>query len=256
LRKDAGRVRASFPIGRPLDASLDGYRSDLLFSITTVMCAVLFLLMSGIILWACIAYRQGIHRAHYEQGVGRRALLLTATITAIIFFGVDGVLLFDSYLDLDLAFWNFPSGAARPLDIEIYAQQWAWNIRYAGPDGRFNTADDVVTLDELHIPVGRPVVVKLRSKDVVHSFYLPNFRIKQDAIPGRETKLWFQAKRAGRYEIACAQHCGASHYKMRGLVTAEAPAEFEAWLRTRSSEDARRFDEADRDAHWGWPWGT
>jgi cytochrome c oxidase subunit 2 len=245
----------SFPaLTRPPDASLNGYRSDLLFSITTTMCAVLFLIMCAILIFACLAHRHGRHQAHYEHGVGRRALLLTAAISAVIFFGVDGVLLVDSYVDLDRAFWSFPSPAAQPLYIEVYAQQWAWNIRYAGPDGRFNTPDDVVTLDDMHIPVDRPVVVRLRSKDVVHSFYLPNFRIKQDAIPGSETKIWFQAKTVGQYEVGCAQHCGASHYKMRGLVTVESATDFDAWLQARSREDARRYDAADSDAHWGWPW--
>ena len=75
-----------------------------------------------------------------------------------------------------------------------------------------------MTLNELDVPVGRPIYLKLRSRDVVHSLYLPNFRTKIDAIPGMTTRLWFQATEAGRYEIACAQHCGVNHYKMRGLL--------------------------------------
>jgi len=239
---------------RPLDATADGFRSDALFSITTTMVSVLFVIMCGILLWAVVMHREGRHRAHYEAGIGRRHLLFTGVITAILFFGVDGTLLVDSYLDLDRALWKFPSADQHPLEVEVWSQQWAWNMRYAGPDGRFGTPDDVVTLNDLHVPLDRPVVIHLKSKDVVHSFYLPNFRVKQDALPGAETRLWFQAKLAGVYEIGCAQHCGVNHYKMRGLLTAEPADAFDAWMRAAAAEAARRYDPDDADAHWGWPW--
>jgi cytochrome c oxidase subunit 2 len=199
-------------------------------------------------------HRDGRHAASYERGIGNRHLAFTALITAVIFFGVDGTLLVDSYLDLDQVLWKFPSAEDHPLQIEILAQQWSWNIRYAGPDGEFNTPDDVVTLDELHVPIGRPVVVHMKSKDVVHSFYLPNFRVKQDVLPGAETRAWFAAKVPGRYELGCAQHCGVNHYKMRGIVTVESIDAFAAWLRAQSDVAGKRYDEDDVDAHWGWPW--
>ncbi len=239
---------------RPPDASLDGFRNDALFSITTVMVTVLFVIMCGILLWAVVFHRDGRHRARYEQGIGNRHLVFTGLITAVIFFGVDGTLLVDSYLDLDQALWRFPRAEEHPLTVEVWAQQWAWNVRYAGRDGQFGTPDDVVTLGELHVPLDRPVVVHLRSKDVVHSFYLPNFRVKQDALPGAETRLWFAASRAGVYEIGCAQHCGASHYKMRGWLTVEGAAQFDAWLSAQSARASRAWDPDDADAHWGWPW--
>jgi cytochrome c oxidase subunit 2 len=239
---------------RPLDASLDGYRNDALFNITTIMVAVLFVIMCGILVWACVMHREGRNRAHYEHGIGRRHLLFTGVITAIIFFGVDGTLLVDSYLDLDQSLWKFPPPSAHPLEVEVWAQQWAWNIRYAGPDGKFGTPDDIVMLDEIHVPVGRPVVLHMKSKDVVHSFYLPNFRVKQDVLPSAETRLWFAAKRTGVFEIGCAQHCGVSHYKMRGLLTVEPTEAFDAWLAAAAAEAARKYDEDDVEAHWGWPW--
>ncbi|HEY2748798.1 MAG TPA: cytochrome c oxidase subunit II [Polyangia bacterium] len=239
---------------RPLDASLDGFRNDALFNVTTLMVSVLFVIVTGILLWSVVMHRQGRHRAQYEHGIGRRQLLFTAVITAVIFAGVDGTLLVDSYLDLDQVLWKFPRAEEHPLEIEVWAQQWSWNVRYAGQDGQFGTADDVVLLDELHVPVGRPVVVHLKSKDVVHSFYLPNFRVKQDVIPGAETRAWFVGKLPGRYELGCAQLCGVSHYKMRGWVTVESAEAFQAWLRAQSDVAQKRFDPADTDAHWGWPW--
>jgi cytochrome c oxidase subunit II len=239
---------------RPLDASLDGFRNDALFHVTALMAMVLFVVVSGILLWSIVMHREGRHAARYEHGIGRRHLAFTAVITAVIFFGVDGTLLVDSYLDLDQVIWKFPGADAHPLEIEVWAQQWAWNVRYAGPDGRFGTPDDVVTLDELHVPVGRPVVVHLKSKDVVHSFYLPNFRVKQDVLPGAETRVWFAARRPGRYELGCAQLCGASHYLMRGAVTVESAAAFDGWMRAAAEVATRAYDEDDLDAHWGWPW--
>jgi cytochrome c oxidase subunit 2 len=167
---------------------------------------------------------------------------------------VDGVLLYNSYVDLHEVFWNFPTAADHPLTVEVMAQQWAWNFRYPGPDGKFNTADDIVTFNDLHIPVGKPVYVRIQSKDVVHSFYLPNFRIKQDAFPGTTTRMWFQAVQPGQFEIACAQHCGANHYKMEGSITVDTPERYAAWEKAQVAESERRYDPGDVDAHWGWEW--
>jgi cytochrome c oxidase subunit 2 len=239
---------------RPLDASFDGFRNDALFNITTLMVSVLFVIVTGILVWAIVMHREGRNAARYEHGIGRRHLAFTALITAVIFFGVDGTLLVDSYLDLDQVLWKFPRADEHPLEIEVWAQQWAWNVRYAGADGRFGTPDDIVTLNDLHVPVGRPVVIHLRSKDVVHSFWAPSFRIKQDAVPGIETRVWFNAKRPGQYEVGCAQHCGVSHYKMRGLITVESVDAFDAWSRAQSELAKQKYDDDDSDAHWGWPW--
>jgi cytochrome c oxidase subunit 2 len=239
---------------RPLDASLEGFRNDALFNITTVMVAVLFVIMTGILVWAVVMHRAGRQRAHYEHGVGQRHLFRIGLITAIIFLGVDGTLLLDSYVDLDRSLWHFPTEADHPLQIEVWAQQWAWNIRYAGPDGKFGTPDDVVTLNDVHVPVGRSVIVHMKSKDVVHSFYLPNFRVKQDVVPGAVTRLWFGAKRQGQFEIGCAQHCGVNHYKMRALLTVESADAFDAWMRAAAALAAQKYDPEDTDAHWGWAW--
>jgi cytochrome c oxidase subunit 2 len=242
------------PLGRPVDASLDGFRGDALFYVTTVMVGVLFLIMCSILLWACLRHKQGRYQARYETGVGLRPLVGTALITALIAIFVDGTLFVDSYIELDRALWRFPTAASHPLEIEVYAQQWSWNVRYPGPDAVFGTPDDLVLLDELHVPLDRPVVIKMKSKDVVHSFYLPNFRVKQDILPGVITRLWFQAKKPGVYELGCAQHCGVSHYRMRGLVTVEPPAAFDAWVSAAAADSARRYDATDAEAHWGWPW--
>lgn len=122
---------------------------------------------------------------------------------------------------------RMPEGA---MPIGVEAEQFAWNIHYPGPDGQLFTADDIVTLNQMHIPVGKPVVVSLRSKDVIHSFFLPEFRVKQDAVPGMTTRIWFDGKTAGHWEIACAELCGLGHYRMKGYLTVETQEEFDKWL--------------------------
>ena len=240
--------------GRPIDVSLDGHRSDWLFDVTTISVTVLFVIMVAIILIATTMHRDKPGReAHYDHGIGRSHLLLTAAISSVIFFGVDGVLLASSFTSLHEGFWKFPA-SNQAVDIEVEAQQWGWNIRYPGPDGKFNTPDDVIRFNEMAIPVNKPVLVKLKSKDVIHSFYLPNFRTKQDAVPGQITKLWFEAVQTGSFEIGCAQHCGVNHYKMKGQLNVLSPEEFQVWLGQASADSMRRYDANDTEAHWGWDW--
>lgn len=100
---------------------------------------------------------------------------------------------------------------------------------YRGATGRATTADDVTTLGELVVPAGRPVIVQLSSKDVIHSFGVPVMRVKQDAIPGMTIPVWFTPTRAGEYEIVCSQLCGLGHYKMRGVLRVVEPAEYQRW---------------------------
>jgi cytochrome c oxidase subunit 2 len=130
---------------------------------------------------------------------------------------------------------SMPAGA---MPVGIEAEQFAWNIHYPGPDGHLFTADDIVTLNQLHIPVGRPIVVTLRSKDVIHSFFLPEFRVKQDAVPGMSTRIWFDGNTVGHWEIACAELCGLGHYRMKGFITVEPQEEFDKWLTEQAAQPA------------------
>jgi cytochrome c oxidase subunit 2 len=169
---------------------------------------------------------------------------------------IDGTLFTRTELDLHRFLWNFDAAEASPkvLRVEVNAHQWSWDVRYAGPDGKFGTPDDVVATDELRIPVGSPVVVQLTAADVIHSFYLPHFRVKQDAVPGSVGRLLFEAKVPGEYEIGCAQHCGANHYKMRGVLTVLPRGDWERWMATAAADAARAWDPDDAEGHWGWPW--
>jgi cytochrome c oxidase subunit 2 len=244
----------SFP-RRPLDVSLDGFRSDVNFDFITAAIAILFSVIVLVLLWVVLFRRARPGRtALYERGMARRHLVLIGALAALFFFGIDGVVLYRGYADLQEGFFKFPTAAERPIEVEVIGQQWSFQFRLPGADGLFNTPDDLLTLDELHVPVGRPIALKMRAKDVIHSLYLPNFRIKQDLIPGTTTRMWFQATQMGTYEFGCAQFCGVSHYKMHGTLQVESPEGFARWLAVEGSAARDRYDPEDREAHWGWTW--
>jgi cytochrome c oxidase subunit 2 len=192
--------------------------------------------------------------AHYTHGERRRDHVLSLVVALAMFLGIDAVLAGRSLGHLETRFWSWPDADPQAVRVEVTARQWAWAFRLARPDGRFGTRDDVVTHNELRVPVGRPIYLKLHSRDVVHSLYLPAFRTKIDAVPGSTTRLWFQAREAGRYEIGCAQHCGVSHYRMRGELVVLPEAEFRAFV-TRAAEDGRlRYDASPDQAQDAWEW--
>ncbi len=141
--------------------------------------------------------------------------------------------------------------AAGALEVRIVAEQFAWNVQYPGADGVFGRTDirlmssdnplgldltdpaardDVMTINDFAMPVDRPVLVHLTSKDVIHSLGLPQMRVKQDAVPGIVYDLWFTPTRLGAWEIACSQLCGLGHYRMRGFYSVRTPEAFTAWL--------------------------
>ena len=146
------------------------------------------------------------------------------------------------------------------FEVHIIAEQFTWNIHYPGADGIFGrrdihlidlstnpigldetdpaAADDLVMINELHLPVDRDVVINLSSKDVIHSFGVPQFRIKQDVIPGLVIPIWFRPTLEGEFEIACAQLCGISHYRMRGFVTVESQTRVTDWIQQMIDEGA------------------
>lgn len=145
----------------------------------------------------------------------------------------------------------YSSPPKNAIVVEVVAQQFAWNFRLAGKDGKFgirkphliksdnpigidktdeNAKDDIISQDELYLPINEPVVLKITSIDVIHSFFLPNFRVKQDAVPGMISQVWFTPTKLGKYELMCAELCGLNHYSMRGSVFVVERKKFEQWL--------------------------
>ena len=240
--------------GLPHDASLDGFRIDRLIALGAAVQIPLLIVLALWLLGAALVW--GRRRVAAGASVGHRLPIALSLLALSLLAAEDAVSWVESNRDLDLHFWNFGAAEADPrtIRIEVDAHQWAWLVRYAGPDGKFNSADDAVTLDDLRIPVGTPILIELTSTDVIHDFYLPNFRLKQDAIPGRVTRMTFTARETGEYEIACSQHCGVNHYKMRGILTVLEPAAYRAWLAGASTASSELYDPEDTGAHWGWAW--
>ena len=231
----------------PADISTTGQEVDRLFWLALGLTGTAFLLVVAILGVCLVRFRaRPGFQARYTHGDGLLARCLTIGFAVFIFFAIDVNLAFHDHLAWEKA-WGSPPDSAQALRMEIMPEQFVWNIRYAGPDGIFRTADDVTTVNQLYIPMGQPVVVQLSSKDVIHSFFLPNFRIKMDAVPGLVTSLYFQATKPGTYDIACAEHCGFGHYRMRGFLTVEPKEEFETWLKTQAKEGPP-------DLSWGWDW--
>lgn len=119
--------------------------------------------------------------------------------------------------------------AATSLVIDVKPRQFQWDITYTGADGQFGTPDDITTINQLHVPVNKDVVIRMTAQDVIHSFFVPEFRVKQDAVPGMVTQLWFNVPKPGSFEIACAELCGLGHYRMRGYLTVYDQAGYDAW---------------------------
>jgi cytochrome c oxidase subunit II len=137
-------------------------------------------------------------------------------------------------------YFAFAVAPADAVEIYVTGRQWMWKVQH--PDGQreavgyFAQEDPSVATEgsEMHVPVGQPVKIILTSEDVIHSFFIPDFRVKQDALPGRYTSLWFQATKPGRYRLFCAEYCGANHSRMAGWIVAMEPAEFQQWLSSRA----------------------
>lgn len=119
--------------------------------------------------------------------------------------------------------------------VRVIGQQWAWSFQQAGPDGVMDTADDIRSVGELHVKINTTYHFELMSRDVVHSFAVPAFRLKQDALPGRVITGWFRPNRLGTYDIQCTQMCGLGHALMAGRIIVETPQDHAAWLMRNSN---------------------
>ncbi len=231
----------------PESASVHGIEIDRVFLITLIISGFLFILLQGVL--GYLTFRFGQSRG------GRAAYWIRpklekrfALIAGIIIFGVD-VTIFALGESNWFEAWG-PAPPGTPV-IEVMGEQFAWNFRYPGRDGVFGktdaalissanpfgldktdvlAADDIVSINQLHVLEDKPVKVRIRSHDVIHSFFLPHQRVKQDAVPGMQIELWFVPRQAGQFEIACSQLCGLGHYRMRAFLTVESQEAFDKWL--------------------------
>jgi cytochrome c oxidase subunit II len=234
-------------LGLPVQASTHAGEIDQMISLVHWLMFVLFIGWGIFFVYVLFRFRKSANpRASYTGAKGKLSK------------GIEvGVVVVEMVL---LIFYAIPAWAKRvrafPAEneavvVRVIGEQFAWNVHYHGPDGKFgrtrpelvsadnpigldrsdpDAKDDVTTINQLNLPVDRPVLVHLSSKDVIHSFALYEMRVKQDAIPGLSIPVWFIPNRTGEYEIACSQLCGLGHFRMRGYVNIQSQADFTKWF--------------------------
>jgi cytochrome c oxidase subunit II len=197
----------------PQASSIAG-RVDLLFYAMLILSVVVVVAVSVAIVWFAVKYRRG--SAADRSGSSSQSLGIEMTWTLIPFVLFVGIFAWsiDLFADMNRA----PSTATA---VYVVAKQWMWTVQHEGGQREINT---------LHVPLHQPTRLVMTSQDVIHSFYVPAFRVKQDVLPGRFTQLWFEATEPGTYDLYCAEYCGTDHSRMIGSVVVMKPAEYSRWL--------------------------
>ena len=234
-------------LGLPIAASTHAGDIDQMIVLVHWLMFVMFVGWGIFFLFVLVRFRRSANpKASYT---GAKGNISKATEVAVAIVEVV-LLLFYAIPAWATRVTQFPSGDEAVI-VRVVGEQFAWNVQYPGPDGRFGRTevrlvtadnplglnradpdgkDDIATINQLTLPVDRPVLVHLSSKDVIHSFGLFEMRVKQDAVPGLDIPVWFIPNRIGEYEITCSQLCGLGHYRMRGFVSIKSDADYRAFL--------------------------
>ncbi|HUA33306.1 MAG TPA: cytochrome c oxidase subunit II [Candidatus Binataceae bacterium] len=212
----------------PHDISTFGPQIDWLFELIfwIVMTVWIATMITMVIFLVRYRTRPG-RKAEYIEGNSRLEIIWT-TVTAVIMVSL-AFLSRSTWADIK------EHGPPGQVFYNVTAKQFNWEITYPGPDGKLGTKDDVTVENEMHVPVNQVVRIDLTSKDVIHSFFVPNLRLKQDAVPGRIIHVWFEATEKGTYEIPCAELCGFGHSGMLGNLTVESEEDFQKYLKDKYS---------------------
>lgn len=246
----------------PLNASSHGHEIDMVIYLVHILMILLFVGWGIYLIIALFKFRKGKNPQANYKGVTNH--VSSYIEIAVIVFEV--ILL----VGFSIPFWAkqvnaFPN-RTDIIEVKVVAEQFAWNVHYPGADGIFGNAamefvnkqsnplgidpndpngkDDIATLNQLNLPIGKPAVIHLTSKDVMHSFALPVMRVKQDVIPGMSIPTWFTPTKTGKFEIACAQLCGLGHYRMKGFLNIYTQEEYDQWLVDNTpSEDDEEYDD-------------
>ena len=199
-----------FPVGA---SSVSG-EMDMLYLFIVAVCAFFTVLVAALVVYFTLRYKRR-HASEVGADIhGSLTLELAWTfipfVLSMVMFGWGAKLFFD-----------LATPPANAMEIFIVGKQWMWKVQH--PEG-------VREINELHVPVGRPVRLTMGSEDVLHDFFIPAFRVKMDVVPGKLTTMWFEATKVGTYHIFCAEYCGTKHSGMIGSVTVMTPQDYEAWL--------------------------
>jgi cytochrome c oxidase subunit 2 len=202
----------------PPQVSTVAHHVDFLFSFILAISVFFFLLIVVVMVFFVIRYRRREGAEAEASPSHNMALELTWTIIPLVLVVVIFFFGFRGFLDM-------ATPPANAYEVLADGQKWNWSFTY--PNGYVD--------ENLHVPVNRPIRLVMTSADVIHSLYVPAFRIKNDVVPGRYTKVWFEATEPGEYELFCAEYCGTSHSDMLALVIVHPPGEFETWLEKASN---------------------
>lgn len=234
----------------PRDISRHGHQIDHLFHFILFLTGAVFVGTEVVLFLFLWKYQRGGPASgqpvKYTHGSHNLEIVWTILPAATLLF--IAIYQMNAWADVKI---RHPGESRTPL-VEVTARQFEWRLRYPGADGQYNTLDDIHLVNDLHVPVDEQILIELKSMDVLHDFFLPHLRIKQDAVPGMRIPIWFTAKEEGTYDLVCAELCGWGHYKMKGRLTVEPRAQFEAWLAAQAvaqeaTADAPNSDEEDAE---------
>lgn len=213
----------------PESFSTFGGDVDQLYYTILWITGIIFFITESLLLYFIVRYRHKEGRtAAFEHGSNTMEVVWTAaTLVVCVGIGISSISVWNT-MKVDV-----PDGA---LEVIVTAKQFEWNVTYPGTDGVLGTADDYSLVNALHAPEDRPVLIYLRSEDVLHSFFLPEMRVKQDAVPGQEIRVWFEAVQPGDYTVGCAELCGIGHTTMNGSLTVYTQPDYDAWVLSQAQQ--------------------
>ncbi|HSH37733.1 MAG TPA: cytochrome c oxidase subunit II [Chthoniobacterales bacterium] len=238
-------------LGQPPNASEHGFQIDHIMEFSHWFMGALFLGWSAFFIYVLLRFRRSRNPVADHQGI--KSGISTHLEFAVVL--IEAVLLVGFAIPLWGKFVNEFPDTKDAILVHAIGQQFNWNFHMPGPDGQFGkrdvglvsnsnplglvpdtpeSKDDLVVLGELHVPVNRPVIVEISSRDVIHNFALPHMRAAQDAIPGQIIPMWFTPIKTGTYEVICGQLCGLGHYSMKGSLVVDTPEDYQAWLKERA----------------------
>jgi len=237
-------------IGMPPNASEHGFQIDHIIEFSHWFMGALFVGWSAFFVYVLLRFHRSRHPVADHEGV--KSGISTHLEFAVVL--IEAVLLVGFAIPLWAKRVNQFPDDKNAIVVHAVGQQFNWNFHLPGADGQFGRRevnlvtnsnplgldpsdeagrDDIVVLGELHVPVDRPVIIELSSKDVIHNFALPHMRSAQDAIPGQLIPMWFKPIKTGSFEVVCGQLCGLGHYSMKGMLVVDTPEDYQAWLKER-----------------------
>lgn len=216
----------------PKDISEHGHQIDHLWTFILILTGLVFVATEMLLFWFLWKYdaTKNAEPVKYTHGSHNLEVIWTILPAATLLF----IAIYQMNAWADVKIRNpgasGPNGKGMKTTVEVTGRQFEWRLRYPGKDGELGTPDDIYHVNDLHIPVDEEILVSLKSADVLHDFFLPNLRVKQDAVPGMAIPVWFKATERGEFDLVCAELCGWGHYKMKGQLTVQSKDDYERWL--------------------------